>query len=125
MPDITISGNVDWAKLSAQKHELVKIAWNPADHPVARVAAAEGLLNFVDHVQDRASTQGHPVVLLTPVEEEKLMNDMLKPVSREDAAQLLEAAAAAIRDGKASQGGYHFIRNGDGYRVAGYVRVDP
>jgi hypothetical protein len=48
-------GGVDWRLLSEQKLWLLA---QPGD-------SAEGLIQFIDYIQDSASEQGQPVVWLT------------------------------------------------------------
>lgn len=53
-------GPVDWLELAKQKHALLKIIWNDADHPLW------GLVNLIDKIQDEADSQDFPVVWSTP-----------------------------------------------------------
>jgi hypothetical protein len=52
--DLIIPGNIDWKELKAQKEWLFDMAAKGSEE-------AEGLINFLDYIQDSAYDQGHPV----------------------------------------------------------------
>lgn len=53
-------GNVDWLELSRQKATLYRLLGDGHDAPDAE--HLEGLIAFLDHVQDWAEGEGYPVV---------------------------------------------------------------
>jgi hypothetical protein len=69
MRDLTIAEvleRTDWAELAQQKLLLLEVLNDkPAEHPL------EGLLNWIDALQDAAEEAGYPVVFLTGDDDEE------------------------------------------------------
>jgi hypothetical protein len=60
----TVFENIDWQLLSEQKLGLLKLVWKK-DNP-----AIDGIIAFLDGVQDAAELDGFPVVWLGDAEDE-------------------------------------------------------
>lgn len=59
----------DWPLLAEQKKALVALALNePAESPI------DGLLCWIDELQDAAEEEGYPVLFLTEEEEQGLLS---------------------------------------------------
>lgn len=71
------SATIDWGLLAAQKHQLVKLTMAPEGHDPKLVAAAAGLVEFLDNCQDTAEAQGDAVIFLKPETEEFLEARMM------------------------------------------------
>ena len=54
-----VFGITDWKELRLQKQHLVDLSQNPCAHP--SMCLLEGLISFLDFVQDAAELEGYPV----------------------------------------------------------------
>lgn len=129
-PEVDL-GPLDWERLAAQKHQLVKIDFNPEKWPPLLVVAARGLLGLLDRIQDEARAASHPVVYLTPQNEKRLEQRLVsqpergKVLLKEELLQWLEEARQGVEAGKSPEGSLHYEKVRGGYIVAGYVRLKP
>ncbi len=129
--DEEVFNNIDWELLAAQKHQLVKVDFTSEAYPPALVAAARGLVGFLDAFQDAAeAATGLPVARLTPANEAELTTKLEaepgKAMTPAGAAEWIKDMAVSVQLGVTPEGGCHFRRlTPHHYELHGYVRVDP
>ena len=61
-----VLNSTDWALLAQQKEALVGLSWAAEHGEIKEVL--EGVIHFIDAVQDAAHEDGYPVVFLTEEE---------------------------------------------------------